>query len=166
MRKTITALSIITLVAATSAVAEPASKEENIGVGSGALIGAAAGGPVGLVIGAAIGVKIGDKMHRKNTEIENLNVSLDSSEDEMLELKGELDTLNDNLDALSARLAHVQSIDRPALVNLMQAGIAMDLLFRTDEHALADTTGARLAELASSVATMPDIRVQLDGFAD
>ncbi len=166
MRKTITALSIITLVAATSAVAEPASKEENIGVGSGALIGAAAGGPVGLVIGAAIGVKIGDKMHRKNTEIENLNVSLDSSEDEVLELKGELDTLNDNLDALSARLAHVQSIDRPALVNLMQAGIAMDLLFRTDEHALADTTGARLAELASSVATMPDIRVQLDGFAD
>lgn len=166
MRKTITALSIITLVAATSAVAEPASKEENIGVGSGALIGAAAGGPVGLVIGAAIGVKIGDKMHRKNTEIETLNVSLDSSEDEVLELKGELDTLNDNLDALSARLAHVQSIDRPALVNLMQAGIAMDLLFRTDEHALADTTGARLAELASSVATMPDIRVQLDGFAD
>lgn len=166
MRKTITALSIITLVAATSAVAEPASKEENIGVGSGALIGAAAGGPVGLVIGAAIGVKIGDKMHRKNTEIENLNVLLDSSEDEVLELKGELDTLNDNLDALSARLAHVQSIDRPALVNLMQAGIAMDLLFRTDEHALADTTGARLAELASSVATMPDIRVQLDGFAD
>lgn len=166
MRKTITALSIITLVAATSAVAEPASKEENIGVGSGALIGAAAGGPVGLVIGAAIGAKIGDKMHRKNTEIETLNVSLDSSEDEMLELKGELDTLNDNLDALSARLAHVQSIDRPALVNLMQAGIAMDLLFRTDEHALADTTGARLAELASSVATMPDIRVQLDGFAD
>lgn len=166
MRKTITALSIITLVAATSAVAEPASKEENIGVGSGALIGAAAGGPVGLVIGAAIGAKIGDKMHRKNTEIENLNVSLDSSEDEVLELKGELDTLNDNLDALSARLAHVQSIDRPALVNLMQAGIAMDLLFRTDEHALADTTGARLAELASSVATMPDIRVQLDGFAD
>lgn len=166
MRKTITALSIITLVAATSAVAEPASKEENIGVGSGALIGAAAGGPVGLVIGAAIGVKIGDKMHRKNTEIENLNVSLDSSEDEVLELKGELDTLNDNLDALSARLAHVQSIDRPALVNLMQAGIAMDLLFRTDEHALADTTGARLAELAGSVATMPDIRVQLDGFAD
>lgn len=166
MRKTITALSIITLVAATSAVAEPASKEENIGVGSGALIGAAAGGPVGLVIGAAIGAKIGDKMHRKNTEIETLNVSLDSSEDEVLELKGELDTLNDNLDALSARLAHVQSIDRPALVNLMQAGIAMDLLFRTDEHALADTTGARLAELASSVATMPDIRVQLDGFAD
>jgi outer membrane protein OmpA-like peptidoglycan-associated protein len=166
MRKTIAALAIISLCAATSAAAEPASKEENIGVGSGALIGAAAGGPVGLVIGAAIGAKIGDKMHRKNTEIESLDASLENSRSDVTALQGEVDTLNDNLDALSARLAHVQSIDRPALVNLLQAGIAMDLLFRTDEHALADTTGARLAELASSVAAMPDIRVQLDGFAD
>ena len=49
---------------------------------------------------------------------------------------------------------------------LMQAGIEMDLLFRTDEYALADTTGDRLAALARDVAQMRDIRVQLDGFAD
>ena len=61
---------------------------------------------------------------------------------------------------------HFQEIDRPQLVSLMQAGIAMDLLFRTDEYVLADTTGGRLAELASAVAQMRDIRVQLDGFAD
>ena len=42
----------------------------------------------------------------------------------------------------------------------------MDLLFRTDEYALADTTGGRFASLASTLASMPDIRVQLDGFAD
>jgi outer membrane protein OmpA-like peptidoglycan-associated protein len=166
MRKTIAALSIITLCAATPALAEPASRAENIGVGSGALIGAAAGGPIGFVIGAAIGAKIGDKIHQKNVAIGSLSASLDSSEGEVLALQSEVDTLNGNLDSLSAQLAHIRSIDRPALVNLMQAGIAMDLLFRTEEYALADTTGARLAELAGSVAAMPDIRVQLDGFAD
>ena len=49
---------------------------------------------------------------------------------------------------------------------LSKAGIEMDLLFRTDEHVLADTTGARLAELAGSLASKPEIRLQLDGFAD
>ena len=166
MRKTITTLSLIALCAASPAFAEPASRTENIGVGSGALIGAVAGGPVGLVIGAAIGAKVGDKFHRKNVEIDNLDAALDSSRLDVVALQGEVGVLNDNLDALSAQLEQIRSIDRPALVNLMQAGIAMDLLFRTDEHVLADTTGARLAELAGSVASMPDIRVQLDGFAD
>jgi outer membrane protein OmpA-like peptidoglycan-associated protein len=60
----------------------------------------------------------------------------------------------------------MRRVARPELVGLLQAGIAMDLLFRTDEHALADTTGDRLAALAGMLATMPDIRIQLDGFAD
>ena len=166
MRKTITALSIITLVAATSAVAEPASKEENIGVGSGALIGAAAGGPVGLVIGAAIGAKIGDRMHRKDQAIDSLGASLESSRGDVSALQHEIRTLNGDIDTLSAELGRIQEIDRPGLVDLMQAGIAMDLLFRTDEYVLADTTGGRLAELAGAVAQMKDVRVQLDGFAD
>jgi outer membrane protein OmpA-like peptidoglycan-associated protein len=55
---------------------------------------------------------------------------------------------------------------QPELRALLQAGIAMDLLFRTDEHTLADTSGIRLAELGASLASKPKIRVQLDGFAD
>ena len=156
MRKTIASISFITLIAAAPAFAEPASREENIGTGTGALIGAAAGGPVGFVIGAAIGAKVGDKVRKKNAAIDELTVSLDDSRSEVVALEYEVDALHGNVDALSAELAHIQSIDRPALVNLMQAGIAMDLLFRTDEHVLADTTGARLAELAGSVATMPE----------
>jgi outer membrane protein OmpA-like peptidoglycan-associated protein len=42
----------------------------------------------------------------------------------------------------------------------------MDLLFRTDESVLADSTNARLQQLAATLATMPDVQVQLDGFAD
>jgi outer membrane protein OmpA-like peptidoglycan-associated protein len=118
-----------------------------------------AGGPIGFFIGAAIGAKVGDTMHDKNSEIESLSGSLQQAQ-------GDVRALNSNLDSLSAELERLRAVDRPELVSLMQAGIAMDLLFRTDEHVLADTTGGRLAELAAELAAMSDLRVQLDGFAD
>jgi len=49
---------------------------------------------------------------------------------------------------------------------LLEAGIEIDLLFRTDEYILADPTGKRLGELAASVSANPDIQIRLDGFAD
>lgn len=152
MKKTVAIISIFALCAATPAMASTASKQENVGVGAGAAIGAAAGGPVGFIIGAAIGAKLGERMHRKNQAIESLNASFEAS-------RNDLDTAN-------AELAQIREIDRPALVHLMEAGIAMDVLFRTDEYVLADTNGGRLAELAQRLASMPDIRIRLDGFAD
>ena len=152
MQKTAVIISILALCAASPVLAQNPSKEENIGVGTGAAIGAAAGGPIGLVIGAAIGAKVGDKMHRKNKAIESLN--------------GSLEATRSDARALNAELERIQEIDRPALVDLMQAGIAMDVLFRTDEYVLADTNGDRLAQLAQRVSLMPDIRIKLDGFAD
>lgn len=160
-------LAIFASLAAAPTVAQAkASKEESVGVGAGAVIGAVAGGPVGFIIGASIGAKLGDTMHKKGTEIDTLSESLQDSRGELVVLEHEVRQLNGNIDSLSAELDRMQINSRPELVSLLQAGIAMDLLFRTDEHALADTTGSRLAELAGSLASMPDIRVQLDGFAD
>ena len=158
MNKIITVVLIVVLTAS-PAFAAKASKEENVGVGAGAVVGALAGGPIGFFIGAAIGAKVGDTMHDKSNTIDSLSGSLDQSQRDVREL-------NYDADSLSAELERLQAVDRPELVSLMQAGIAMDLLFRTDEHVLADTTGGRLAELAGELATMSDIRVQLDGFAD
>lgn len=152
MRKTTAIITILTLCASAPAVAAKPSKQESAGVGAGVAIGAAAGGPVGAIIGAAIGARLGDRMHRKNHDIESLNTSLDES--------------RRSLEAVSTELAQIKEIDRPALVHLMEAGIAMDVLFRTDEHVLADSTGDRLAQLAQRIAAMPDIHVRLDGFAD
>lgn len=166
MRHLIALFLALALATASPAFAAKASKEENIGVGTGAVVGALAGGPVGFVIGAAIGAKIGEKMNSKSTTIDALTVSLDDSHDNVAELETDLQALHRNVDSLTLELERFQEIDRPQLINLMQAGIAMDLLFRTDEHVLADTTGGRLAELAGGVAAMPDIYVQLDGFAD
>ena len=64
------------------------------------------------------------------------------------------------------QIERLQNTARPELINLMQAGIDMDLLFRTDEFALTDTTGDRLAQMAATLAKMPDVQIQLDGFAD
>lgn len=167
MRKTIPAITILALVAMAPLAAQATpSKQEKIGVGAGAVLGAAAGGPVGLIIGAAIGAGIGDNMHRKSEEIESLSAELSASRSEVARLEGDVQRMDRDLDALSARLQELQRYASPETASLLQAGIAMDLLFRTDEAVLADTTGSRLYELATTLSSMPGIRVQLDGFAD
>ncbi|MDJ0938246.1 MAG: DUF456 family protein [Woeseiaceae bacterium] len=169
MRKAIWTITAITLAA--SAFVSPvasagASKKETIGVGTGAVIGAVAGGPIGFVVGAAIGAKVGDTLHQKDVEIDTLTSDLQQSENTVADLEYDVKTLERHIDGVTAELTKLKNVSRPELVSLMQAGIAMDLLFRTDEHVLADTTGVRLNELAQTVASMPDIRIQLDGFAD
>lgn len=167
MRKTISAIAALGLVALAPVAAQAnASKQENIGVGTGAVIGAAAGGPVGLIIGATIGAAIGDKFHEKEGEIDSLAVSLEQSRGQVASLERDVNDLDTDIDAMTIELERMQRIARPEVVSLLQAGIAMDLLFRTDESVLADTTGIRLHELAITIATMPDIHLQLDGFAD
>lgn len=166
MRNLVAIILIVAVATSSPAIAAPASQQENAGVGAGVVIGALAGGPVGAIIGAAIGAKVGDTMHKKASTIDTLSGSLDESRSEVAVLESDIRTLSSDIDSLSAELQHFQEIDRPQLVSLMQAGIAMDLLFRTDEYVLADTTGGRLAELAGAVAQMRDVRVQLDGFAD
>ena len=150
----------VAMLAAMPSIAETrTSKQEAIGAGSGAVVGAVAGGPVGFIIGVAIGAKVGDTMHQKSERIETLQGSLTASSDTVAQLAGDIDTLTGEVERL-------QNVARPELVALMQAGIAMDLLFRTDESVLADGTSDRLAALAGTLAGMPDIHINLDGFAD
>ena len=166
---TITATAVLgtaTVSAAGAAQDSHASKEETIGVGAGAIIGAAAGGPVGFIVGAAVGAKLGDTMHKKDDQIGTLTTSLDASHRSISRLEDDVNELTSNIDTVTDELEHVRRVSRPELISLMQAGIAMDLLFRTDEDVLADTTGIRLQELALTLSAMPDIQVQLDGFAD
>jgi outer membrane protein OmpA-like peptidoglycan-associated protein len=154
---TVATFAILALTTQTASAA--ASRKENIGVGSGAIVGALAGGPVGLIIGAAIGAKLGDSANSKSERIDALQGSLQASQRSVASLES-------GIDELSAEVEQLQRVARPELVSLMQAGIDMDLLFRTDEFALTDTTGDRLAQMAGTLARMPGVRIQLDGFAD
>ena len=159
MRYTSTIALITFLALSTQTVNAAASKEENVGIGTGAVIGVLAGGPVGFIIGAVLGAKIGDTLHNKSEEIETFEKSLQSSRRSALMLERDMTKLN-------SEIKYLQSVARPELVSLMQAGIDMDLLFRTDEFALTDLTGDRLMQMAGTLAAMSNVRIQLDGFAD
>ena len=166
MRNKLIIAGIATCLIGTQALAATASKEENIGVGVGATIGALAGGPVGLVVGAAVGAKFGDRTHRKNAEFDNLSVSLSQSEEKVTDLQHGIRDLNGEIADLDSEVQRLQDSANPQLVSLLQAGIAMDLLFRTDEDVLSPTTGGKLEQLAATLAEMQDVQIQLDGFAD
>ncbi|MEM1175419.1 MAG: DUF456 family protein [Pseudomonadota bacterium] len=157
------------LFASTSSIAAESrnvSTKETIGLGGGAVIGAVAGGPVGFVLGAGLGALLGEHMHKQSQDIDNLNAALDSSQAKVASLSSGVIELQGANEELLDEIRRIEPYARPELVNLMQAGIEMDLLFRTDEDALADTTGERLTELAGTLAGMNDVRIQLDGFAD
>lgn len=167
MRDKILATGILACLIATPALAEgPASKRESIGLGVGGTIGAVVAGPVGFIVGAAFGAKVGDEFHKKNTALTTLSDSLVSSRIKIVDLEKSVDALNSDIDSLGGDLQRMRAVARPELLTLLQAGIQMDLLFRTDEHVLSITTSAKLRELASSLSTMPDIHIRLDGFAD
>lgn len=169
MRKLAWTFTAIALSIGTSTAAHAggqASKEEIKGVGAGALLGAAVGGPVGFVVGAAIGAGVGDSIHQKNAEIGTLDRSLEDSKARVQSLRIEMAELERELGTTSADLVALERTVHPELVSLMQSGISLDLLFRTDEFELVDGAGARLSALAASLAAMPDVRVHLDGFAD
>lgn len=160
MRNTVVFITLLGLLALQpAAAATRTSKQETIGIGAGGVIGAVAGGPVGFIVGSAIGAKIGDTLHKQDESIQTLQSSLASSKTTIAHLERDVDTLSD-------RIEQLQALSRPELIAMLQTGINMDLLFRTDEHALVDMTGSRFATLASMIGEMPDIRVQLDGFAD
>ena len=155
MKRTILAIAASAIVASTLAAAPAhakASREETVGVGAGGLIGAAAGGPVGFIIGAAIGAKIGDSFHQKNETIADLELDVAA--------------LNRDIDAMADDLAYMERMSYPELTRLLEAGVAMDLPFRTDEHVLPASTTERFAVLGEKLATMPNVQVRLDGFAD
>ena len=156
----IATVATIMILALTSQTAlADSSRKENIGVASGAVVGAFAGGPVGFIIGAAIGAKLGDSANSQSEHVDSLQASLKVSEQSVA-------SLENGIDELSIEVEQLQRVARPELISLMQAGIDMDLLFRTDEHALTDTTGGRLTQMAGTLAKMPAVRIQLDGFAD
>ena len=166
MRK-ITILAGIAIALFTApAFADSASKEENIGIGTGIVIGAVAGGPIGAMVGAAFGAKIGDNYHQKDEQVDNLTASLNGSQSKVAQLEGDIRSLNGEVAGLDSEVERLRNSSNPELVSLMQAGIAMDLLFRTDEDILSDETGSKLAQLATTLASMQDVQIRLDGFAD
>jgi outer membrane protein OmpA-like peptidoglycan-associated protein len=164
-RKTILFAVLASLVAG-PALAERASSEESAGVGVGAVIGGVIGGPVGVIFGAAFGAKLGDEFHQRNEAVDSLSASLSGSQSQVESLTRDIDSLNGELRSIDSALRQARDMAKPELLALLEAGIEMDLLFRTDEYVLSDGTGGKLSQLAASVSGNPELHIRLDGFAD
>jgi outer membrane protein OmpA-like peptidoglycan-associated protein len=157
---------LLAAVIATPVFASAASKAESAGVGAGAVIGGVVGGPAGAIIGAAIGAKFGDEFHQRNEAIDSLTSSLNASDNQLVALQRNIDALNGEIRSIDGELQQARELSKPEVLALLQAGIEMDLLFRTDEDVLAESTGGKVSQLAASIAGNPEIQVRLDGFAD
>ena len=101
---TVAFLAILALTTQTASAA--ASREENIGVGSGAVVGALAGGPVGLIIGAAIGAKLGEKANARSEHIQSLQESLQTSQRSVANLEDGIDELSAEIEPDAGRNRH------------------------------------------------------------
>jgi outer membrane protein OmpA-like peptidoglycan-associated protein len=160
------AIGLALSIAAAPALADGPSREEKTGTGLGVVVGALAGGPAGAIVGAAFGARIGYEFNERNQEVDSLSASLHGSSDKLAALERDIRALKGEIRDRDDELRQVRETARPELLSLLKAGIEMDLLFRTDEDVLSDSTGARVQQLAASLAANPDVRIQLDGYAD
>jgi outer membrane protein OmpA-like peptidoglycan-associated protein len=158
-----------------SAHANETSREGHIGVGSGVVIGALAGGPLGAVVGAGLGAWIGEKFHDGR--------ALPAVEEERDSARADLDRTRRELGATRTTLARTQTqvgdleqqvstrdAELTALTDARAAelgqGLELDVMFRTGASELPPDVTQRLTELASVLATNPQLHARLDGHAD
>lgn len=155
---------LVCIVAAPALAA--ASREENIGVGVGATLGGIAGGPLGAMLGVAVGAKLGEALHFRQAEIERLSGDLRASTNQVADLERTLATLESATHQLGIELQDAYANNHSEYLELLQAGIEMDLLFRTDEDVLSAGVEDRLAALAGVLAGLPAVNVSIEGYAD
>ena len=136
-----------------------ATRDENIGVGSGIAVGGLTAGPVGAILGAAVGGLIGKQVERARLA-DSLEGELAMAEAEAADLRLALQTTRADLSESEYRIAALQR--RPTA----SAGLEMEVLFRTGSSDLDIETEQRLLSLADVLDRDPDLIVTLDGYAD
>lgn len=177
---TVAAMSLAALPASAADTAgtsaqQPASKQENIGVLTGAAVGAAAGGPIGAMVGMVAGALLGNHYHRQsvaNHELaarnhalvrqnQALAASLGHSQQEREALAGKLDLASQSLTAVEAQRA---KLDRAVQLS---DDIETEVAFRTADDSVNDLQLPALRKIGALAASLPPgAKVQIDGYAD
>jgi len=166
---------ISTLIAASTAVStQPmaaASKQENIGVASGAIVGAAAAGPIGFILGAAAGALLGKEVE-KSAKVETIEQALKNSEQSQQELQAALEEARSQLDnyASNGGFENDKNTDGQSTLQEINAfsdqGLSLSLMFTSNSSALSDKDHDTLTRIANLMLRFPHLELQLDGFAD
>ncbi len=155
---------IATTLTSVGWAAEPdkSTKFENIGLGSGAVIGAAAGGPVGMLLGAAAGVWLGDRFHQEKSARIEFEQRWSSAREQVADLNGLIERGDRQIAMLETR----NSQDARAMRDAVGEAVDVHILFKTDETEVAGETQDRLSRLAKLLARMEGMSIRVGGYAD
>ena len=136
------------------------SKQSDIGAVTGLAVGALAAGPVGAVVGAAAGALLGDRYHRQAQSSAQLTDSLGRSEAERQRLAQSVSQLDSSLAQARATAGQLDQ----TLQGTDELGL--DVSFRTDDDSVTVQSVSPLLKLGALVASMPQARVRIAGYAD
>lgn len=172
MKKTI----LLGTTMAALALAQPAPAGEDtgsdrrdrtaLGATTGMMIGAIAGGPIGAVAGIALGAYSGNTIARSQ-ELPAVQGELDTARSELGDERLRVAQLNARLDAARGDLQQLSAqMTELLLERAVFDGLAMDVMYSTGESRLSPEAVARVERLAELLHELPELTVQLDGYAD
>jgi len=159
-----------------------APPQEPAGFVAGAVIGGFAAGPVGAVLGAGLGTWLGNRVHRAGqaSKAEAVAIALESDKSGLQMQRAALLTEKDaltaansslatQLDDLSQKIATAQSakdVDTREQTAKLLDGLQGNVLFRTGSAEITPDIAHQVQVLAQAVATSPELKVRVDGYAD
>lgn len=148
---------------------EPDTVEE-IGFGTGAIIGAIFGGPAGAFITGIAGTFIAKNMNSED-QIDTLQASQKNQqaqfEQELASMKSVLEQTNQAYQQELIALEQKQEQAAPyALTQLQAENLLMSLQFKTGSANIPDYYQDQLMALAELLKQSPDIKVDLSGYTD
>lgn len=169
---TIAAMSLAALPASaaqtTPGTQQAASKQENIGVLTGAAVGAAAGGPIGAMVGIVAGALLGNHYHKQSVanhdlaaQNQALTASLSESQQDREALAGKLNLASESLTAVEAQRAELDHMVQ------LSDDIETDVAFRTARTSINSLQLPALRKIGALAASLPPgAKVRIDGYAD
>lgn len=125
------------------------TKEEGVGMGSGAAIGAVVGGPIGAFVGLIVGGIVGDSVGTANRA--DLHAK---------QLEQEL------VDTRVALAKASESTGGDAMLDRLAEQLHADVMFRTGSADIDSQVAAKLEALGALLAAQGQLEIQLNGFAD
>ncbi|UJF21066.1 sortase-associated OmpA-like protein PdsO [Shewanella sp. OMA3-2] len=173
MKKQLVAIAVISSVLFTNisyaaqinVVPERENTEELVGLSSGIILGAVVGGPIGAFIGGLTGSLIG-KSVGDNSEIKTQQSLLSQQQYEINETSqkiAQMDQQQQSLVQMKSELARVQAHQQQTLTEL---SIGMNVQFKTGSSQIEPLFKQQLDNVAYMMASMPELNVDLMGFAD
>ncbi|GAB3026885.1 sortase-associated OmpA-like protein PdsO [Bowmanella dokdonensis] len=166
MKKHIITSSLILALSSPVALAEEQDikNAQNIGLGSGFVLGALAGGPLGAMIGAVSGIFVGHSV-AADKEMTEMETALARNEAEINQLLASNQQLLTRLRS-SEQQMQLQTVSAHDDELATDKGLSMNVQFRSGSSELESIYQQQLSELAQAVKRNKALRIELSGHAD